>query len=97
MKKLILLLLFFISFNSYSQKYYDENDFDKSKDFDNVYFVALDIPNRGVGVWALGGSGGSCFAVNDVAQEVSVYPQGQMSMFDDGALSVRKCVQNKKK
>ena len=35
----------------------------KSKDFDDVYFVALDIPNRGVGVWALGGSGGSCFAI----------------------------------
>ena len=68
----------------------------KSKDFDDVYFVALDIPNRGVGVWALGGSGGSCFAVNDVAQEVSVYPQGQISMFDDGALDVKKCVQNKK-
>ena len=69
----------------------------KSKDFDDVYFVALDIPNRGVGVWALGGSGGSCFAVNDVAQEVSVYPKGQISMFDDGALDVKKCVQNKKK
>tara|TARA_B100001057_G_C22522491_1_gene822417 strand:- start:15 stop:809 length:795 start_codon:yes stop_codon:yes gene_type:complete len=35
MKKLILLLLFFISFNSYSQKYYDENDFDKYIDYDN--------------------------------------------------------------
>ena len=34
MKK-ILIILFIISFNSYSQKYYDENDFDKFIDYDN--------------------------------------------------------------
>ena len=67
----------------------------KSKDFDNVYFIALKIKNKGVGVWAVGGSGGTCYATNDLAKEVSVYPGGQVSMLDDGALDVYSCANKK--
>ena len=68
----------------------------KSKSFDDVYFVALKIKNKGVGVWALGGSGGTCYATNDLAKEVSVYPGGQISMMDDGAMDVYSCANKKK-
>ena len=68
----------------------------KSKSFDDVYFIALKIKNKGVGVWALGGSGGTCYATNDIAKEVSVYPGGQVSMMDDGAMAVYSCANKNK-
>jgi hypothetical protein len=35
MKKLLFLLILLISYSSYSQKYYDENDYNKFVDYDN--------------------------------------------------------------
>ena len=74
----------------------------KSKDYDDVYFVAIEISKYyqslsqiqkiGVGVWALGGSGGSCYSVNDIAIENSLYPNLNVSMYDEGALTVKKYI-----
>ena len=78
----------------------------KSKDFDNVYFIAIKLSRKyktlnttkdiGVGVWGLGGQGGSCYSANDVAEENSLFPGGTVSMIDDGALKVLSCVNKKK-
>ena len=72
----------------------------KSKDYDNVYFVALRLSKYykswgekqdiGVGVWALGGSGGPCYSANDLAATYSLYPKTIVSMYDEGALTVKK-------
>jgi hypothetical protein len=78
----------------------------KSKDYEDVYFVAIEISKYyqalkqtqkiGVGVWALGGSGGSCYSVNDIAIENSFYPNVNVSMYDDGALEVKKHISSGK-
>ena len=78
----------------------------KSKDYEDVYFVAIEISKYyqalkqtqkiGVGVWALGGSGGSCYSVNDIAIENSLYPNVNVSMYDDGALEVKRHISSGK-
>ena len=74
----------------------------KSTDFDNVYFIALRLSKEyktlntkediGIGVWGVGGSGGSCYSANDIAKENSLYPGGVVSMIDDGAIDVKNCL-----
>ena len=78
----------------------------KSKDFEDVYFVAVMIykyykswdkkEEIGVGVWSLGGSGGSCYSVNDLAIRYSVWPNVNISMYDEGALDVKRHIKSGK-
>lgn len=78
----------------------------KSKDYEDVYFVAIEISKYyqalkqtqkiGVGVWAIGGSSSSCYSVNDIAIENSLYPNFNVSMYDDGALEVKRHISSGK-
>jgi hypothetical protein len=82
----------------------------KSKDFDQVYFVAADIQGPGlegsadIAVWAAnrldGTSGLILLTVNNVAKEFSDWPDGarsdaKVAMTDDGAEEARICTQAK--
>ena len=78
----------------------------KSKDYENSYFVALELYKYyqsinkqeyiGIGVWSLGGSGGSCYSTNNIATENSFWGNINVSMYDEGALDVKKHISNGK-
>jgi endonuclease YncB( thermonuclease family) len=78
----------------------------RSEDFEEVYFIAADIEEPGmdgadqIGVWAsnaLKAGEGLILAVNEVAQELTDWPDAdstdaEMTMADDGAEEARGCV-----
>jgi len=78
----------------------------KSKDFDNVYFIAAEIQGMGmegngeIGLWSsnsLQAGKGMLFSVNSLAVEFSTYPDGRrskahLSQYDHGGQEAIQCV-----
>jgi hypothetical protein len=78
----------------------------KSRDFNNVYFIAAEIDGPGiegdgdVGLWASNSLdiNAMMFSVDSVAQEFSVFPKHKdVSRFDDGAEEAKSCVRRHQK
>jgi hypothetical protein len=74
----------------------------KSFDYESAtYFVSAKLASGDVGTWAVVGtlkSGGTTYAVDDVAKASSTWPAGDtsnayISMIDDGADPSRGCVE----
>lgn len=77
----------------------------KSKDFNNIYFIAGKTGNGEIGVWSsnsLKSGQGMVMAADSYAVEISVWPDGRkskakLSMFDDGFSDALHCSQKASK